>query len=316
MRRKDIGHWEHKHVFGQDEMMAGEKSTVVVAVMTAAMMVVEVAGGIAFGSMALLADGLHMASHAVALGINVLAYVYTRRHAADKRFSFGTGKVNALGGFTGAILLGVVAAFMVWESAARLIQPVSIAFNEAILIAVIGFIVNGVSVFILNVKAEEYRQGHEHEGGMRRHAGHHDHNLRSAYLHVLADALTSVLAIAALLAAKYLGLIRMDALMGIVGAAVICRWAAGLLRQTSGVLLDKEGPERIRERIKEDIEREGDCRISDLHVWSVGPNIWSAIVSVVAMEPLEPQEYKKRIRAELGLEHVTVEAHRWREPHC
>ena len=216
--------WEHSHTFGQDVKRPGEIRTIFVIVITAIMMVVEVTAGAVFGSMALLADGLHMASHSVALGINVFAYIYARRHAHDARYSFGTGKVNTLGGYTGAVLLAGFSLVMAWESVARFFSPTAIAFNEAIFVAVIGLIVNGVSVFILgehrHPEAHEdlvedlEEHGHYHD----EHYHHHDHNLVSAYLHVLADALTSLLAIFALLAAKYFGLVWADPAMGVVGA--------------------------------------------------------------------------------------------------
>lgn len=234
MHGKSLEFWQHSHSFGQEKKQDSEHRTGIVVAMTVAMMVVEIAAGIIFGSMALLADGLHMASHAVALSINVFAYVYARRHAHDKRFSFGTGKVNALGGFTGAILLGVVALIMAWESAKRIVSPVEISFNQAIFVAVIGLVVNGISVWILNVKHDH----HDHDDYAHDHHHHHDHNLRSAYLHVLADALTSVLAIFALFMAKYFGLNWMDPVMGILGAILVSRWSLGLLRSTSHTLLD------------------------------------------------------------------------------
>ena len=254
------------------------------------MMVVEITAGSIFGSMALLADGLHMASHAVALTINAFAYIYARHHAQDIKYSFGTGKVNALGGFTGAVLLAIFALMMIWESVERIIYPVGIAYNPAIFVAILGLIVNGTSVFIL---------GH-----------HHDHNLRAAYLHVLADALTSLLAIVALLVAKYIGLVWMDPLMGIVGAVLVSRWSLGLLRTTSAVLLDNQGPEHLQLKITQCIE-DDDNRITDLHLWSIGPNIYSVIISVVARTPQPPEYYKELIPSSLGLVHLTVEVHEW-----
>jgi cation diffusion facilitator family transporter len=251
--------------------------------------------------MALLADGLHMASHALALGINAFAYVYARRHAHDIRYNFGTGKVNALGGFSGAILLALFACLMVWESVYRFIQPVEIIYNQAIIVAVLGLVVNGICVFILG--------GGEHEHSNKEHPHHHDHNLRSAYLHVMADALTSVLAIVALLVAKYFGFVWMDPAMGIVGAILVARWSIGLLHATSYVLLDRQGPERISQRIKERIEKDGDSRIVDLHLWSIGPNLYSAIISIVAHSPATPDEYKARIPKDFGIEHISIEIH-------
>lgn len=273
------------------------------------MMLAEVAAGIVFGSMALLADGLHMASHATALVINLYAYVYARRHAHDARYSFGTGKINALGGFSGATLLAVFALMMVWGSVERIFHPVRIAFDQAIFVAVIGLIVNGASVFLLGHPDDR----HEHEEG--RHDHHHDHdhehdhNLKSAYFHVLADALTSVLAIAALLVAKYIGFIWIDPLMGILGAILVCRWSIGLLRSTSAILLDRQS-ETIKTRVKQSIEAAGDSRVADLHVWALGPSIYGVVLSVVSHEPKSPQHYKQLLPSDLGLVHVTVEIHR------
>ncbi|MBW2604885.1 MAG: CDF family Co(II)/Ni(II) efflux transporter DmeF [Deltaproteobacteria bacterium] len=291
--------WQHGHGFGQDQKRPGEVRTIIVIAITGAMMVVEIATGILFGSMALLADGLHMASHAAALSINVLAYIYARRYAHDHRYTFGTGKVNALGGFTGAILLAFFALIMAWESIKRFVYPVEIAFNQAIFVAVLGLIVNGVSVFILG-----YHHDHQHRDGDDR-----DHNLKAAYLHVLADALTSCLAIFALLTAKYLGLIWMDPFMGIVGAILVSRWSFGLIRDAGGVLLDKRGSEEIITKIKNCIEKDESNRISDLHLWSVGPNINAVIITVVTSDPKPAEHYKRLIPSDLNLVHVTVEVH-------
>lgn len=307
MEQKKLEAWQHDHTFNQDQEKAGEKRTLLVVVITAVMMIVEIIAGLVFGSMALFADGLHMASHALALSINVFAYIYARRNAADERFSFGTGKVNSLGGFTGAILLGVVAAVMVFESAKRLIHPVTITYDQAIFVAVIGLVVNGLSIFILDHK-HEHHHDHEHHGEHgHHHDHHHDHNLRSAYIHVAADALTSVLAIAALLAGKYFGLVWVDAVMGIVGAALVLKWSASLLKVTSHVLLDKQGPEAIQNELKKQIESDGDSHITDLHVWAVGPKIYSAIVAVTARNPKQPEEYKRLVSSGLGVVHLTVE---------
>jgi cation diffusion facilitator family transporter len=297
--------WQHGHGFGQDQKRPGEVRTIIVIGITGTMMVVEIAAGILFGSMALLADGLHMTSHAVALSINVFAYIYARRHAHDERYTFGTGKVNSLGGFTGAILLAFFALIMAWESIKRFVYPVEIAFNQAIFVAVLGLIVNGASVFIL-----DYR--HEHKHNERDdHNHHHDHNLKAAYLHVLADALTSLLAIFALLTAKYLGFIWMDPFMGIVGAVLVSRWSFGLIYDTSGVLLDKRGSEIIRTTIKKCIENDEGIRISDLHLWSVGPNIYAAIITVVTNDPKPAEHYKQLIPSDLNLVHVTVEVQQY-----
>ena len=315
MHTGNLTNWQHSHVSGQDRRRPGERRTLAVISITGLMMLVEIAAGLLYGSMALLADGLHMASHAVALGINAFAYVYARRHAHDPRFSFGTGKVNALGGFTGAVLLALFALIMAGESFERLLSPVSIAYNQAIAVAIVGLLVNGGSVFILGVQHDhsEHDTG-ENDQQDHHHSHEHDHNLRSAYLHVLADALTSILAIFALLAAKYLGLTWMDPLMGVVGAVLVARWSLGLLRGTSDVLLDKQGPGSIQRSIREGIERDGDSRVVDLHVWSIGPGVYSAIISVVAHAPRSPDWYKATIPSGLRLEHVTVEVQQCVEP--
>ncbi|MBI5874162.1 MAG: CDF family Co(II)/Ni(II) efflux transporter DmeF [Candidatus Omnitrophica bacterium] len=314
MHNKDIRPWQHSHVFGQDKKSLGERRTLIVTIITAVMMIAEILAGIIFGSMALLADGLHMASHATALSINTFAYRYARRHANDKSFNFGTGKVNTLGGFTGAILLGFFALFMAWESAKRMFAPVGIAFKQAIFVAVVGLIINIASVFILDIRKKGHHShdddSHEHFEHQHDDDHHHDHNLQSAYLHVLADALTSVLAIAALLSAKYFGLIWMDPLMGMIGGIMVFRWSLGLLRATSFVLLDKAGSEHIQNKIKESIETDGDSRVADLHLWSVGPGVYGAIISIVACKPLETEQYKKLIHSNLGLAHVTIEIRR------
>ena len=308
--------WRHFHSFGQEEKRPGESRTIIVIIITGAMMVVEVAGGILFGSMALLADGMHMASHAAALTINALAYVYARRHAHDPRYSFGTGKVNALGGFTGAVLLLLFALAMAWESSVRFIHPVEIAFNQAIFVAVLGLGVNGISVWILRGETpsmEEHEhsvlQGKEHKEHPL-HKGGGDQNLRSAYLHVLADAVTSLLAIFALLTAKYFGMVWMDPLMGIVGAALVSRWSFQLLGVTSSILLDRQGPEGLRQQIRRSIEGEKGNFVADLHLWSIGPQIYGLELLIVAEDPKPPAHYKHLIPRDLGIVHVTVEVHR------
>lgn len=300
MHRDTITTWEHDHAFGQEVVREGERRTWWVILLTSGMMVVEVTAGLAYGSMALLADGLHMASHAGALGIAAGGYAYARRYAFDRRFSFGTGKVNALAGFAGALVLLLFAVVMAVESVGRFVDPVAIAFDEAILVAVVGLVVNGVSVVLLDVHHDAQGEGvHEH--------AHHDHNLRSAYLHVLADALTSVLAIFALLCGKYLGLSWMDPAMGIVGAALVTRWSVGLLRATSGVLLDAQAPDELCRSVAEAMEAEAGDRVSDLHVWSIGPGIYAAIVSVVTDNPACASRFKERLRDDSRIRHLSVE---------
>jgi len=290
----------HSHAFGQDRKRPGEARTLIVIGITAAMMVVEIAAGIVYGSMALLADGLHMASHAVALGINAFAYVYARSRAHDDGFSFGTGKVNTLGGYTGAVLLAGFAVIMASESLHRFITPVPIAFNQAILVAVLGLVVNGVSVLILG--HHDHRHDHDHHH-------HHDHNLVSAYLHVLADALTSLLAIFALLTAKYFGFIWADPLMGIVGAILVARWSVGLLRSTSAILLDRQGPDELQNTLRDQFEREPGTRVVDLHLWAIGPQMYSLAVALVADNPAPPDHYKAMIPEDIGIMHSLIEVH-------
>ncbi len=312
MHNNNLAHWQHDHTFGQDRRLPGEARTLIVIAITAIMMVVEIFAGIYFGSMALLADGLHMASHTVALGISAFAYAYARRHARNRTFSFGTGKVNALGGFTGAVLLAVFALYMGFESITRLLNPVEIAFNQAIIVAVLGLLVNGASVFILDVHDHDHGHGHghghhhSHDHAEHQHK-HTDHNLKSAYLHVMADALTSLLAIVALLCAKYFGWIWMDPMMGIVGAVLVARWSWGLLGTTAAVLLDHQAPEPVQNTIREAIENDGDSRVTDLHVWSIGPGIYSAQVALVAHHPVAASEYRQRIPESTGVVHTSIE---------
>ena len=298
-----MSRWRHSHAFGQDKKQSGEFRTFIVIAITSSMMLVEIVAGLAFGSMALLADGLHMGSHTIALSINAFAYVYARRNANNERYSFGTGKVNTLGGYTGAILLAVVASMMAWESVERLIAPISIAFNQAIIVAVLGLVVNGASVFILGIN-----QGHGHEHEHHRH----DHNLRSAYFHVLADAITSLLAIFALLVGKYFGAVWMDSVMGVVGAALVARWSLGLLKSTGVILLDQQSSKETQDSIRNTIEND-DNRIVDLHLWAVGPDIYSAVISIVSRSPQQPEYYKSLLANDLTLDHVSIEVHEYEE---
>ena len=298
-----MSRWRHSHAFGQDKKQSGEFRTFIVIAITSSMMLVEIVAGLAFGSMALLADGLHMGSHTIALSINAFAYVYARHNANNERYSFGTGKVNTLGGYTGAILLAVVASMMAWESVERLIAPISIAFNQAIIVAVLGLVVNGASVFILGIN-----QGHGHEHEHHRH----DHNLRSAYFHVLADAITSLLAIFALLVGKYFGAVWMDSVMGVVGAALVARWSLGLLKSTGVILLDQQSSKETQDSIRKKIEND-DNRIVDLHLWAVGPDIYSAVISIVSRSPQQPEYYKSLLANDLTLDHVSIEVHEYEE---
>ena len=311
MHTHSLDRWKHDHTFGQDQPTTAERRTLLVVALTAATMVAEVVGGLWTSSMALLADGVHMASHTLALGIGAFAYVYARRHARDPRYSFGIGKVNALGGFTGALLLAVVALGMGWESVSRLVEPGAIAYDEAIPVAILGLAVNVASVFILaGRRGHDHGHHHGHGHGDHHHA-HGDHTLRSAYLHVLTDALTSVLAIVALLGAKHMEAPWLDPVMGMVGALLVANWSRGLLAQTTRVLLDRQAPDAVSDGVRNALEL-GDDRIADLHVWSIGPGIYAAVVSLVSHAPLPPEEYHARIPAELAVRHVSVEVHRCR----
>jgi cation diffusion facilitator family transporter len=303
MHTNTMHQWQHDHIFGQDQVRPGERRTLWVIFITATMMVVEITTGLAYGSMALLADGLHMGSHTAALGITTIAYVYTRRCAADSRFCFGTGKVNAFAGYTSAVLLALFALLMAWESVSRLFNPVEIAFNQAIVVAVLGLIVNGASMIMLG--------GHHHDHDHQHSHAQTDHNLRAAYFHVLADALTSLLAIFALLAGKFLGLNWMDPAMGIVGAILVARWSLGLIRDTSGILLDHQAPAAMLEAARAGIEGINDNRITDLHIWCIGPGIYSATIAVVSETPRPPEYYKSLIPRDLGIVHTIIEVH-----HC
>ena len=295
----------HSHNFLGHAHDTHERRTRYVVVLTAAMMVIEIAAGWLTGSMALLADGLHMATHAGALGVAALAYAFARRHAEDRRFTFGTGKVGDLAGFASALVLALIALGIGVESFQRLFAPTQVAYAEALWIAVLGLGVNLASAWLLG--GHHHGHGHDHIGHDHDHA-HQDHNLRSAYFHVLADALTSVLAIAALLAGLYLGWRWMDAAMGIVGAAVIARWSWGLLRDTGAVLVDASPNTGLEAEIREAIE-DADTRIVDLHVWRVGPGRYAAIVSLIADAPLAPAAYAARVTIHEELVHVTIEAH-------
>lgn len=297
--------WQHSHDFSVDRHQA-EKNTKIVLLLTAVTMVAEIVAGTAFGSMALLADGWHMATHVAAFGIAVFAYRYARSHANNPKYTFGTGKVNVLGGFTSAVALAVIAFFMAIESSARLFQPQTIHFNEAIYVAIIGLAINLASAVLL-------RDGHHHSHDLShdRSHSHHDSNLRAAYIHVLADALTSVLAIIALFSGKFLGWIWLDAIMGLVGALVIAKWSYGLIGETGLVLLDGSVDKRVKLAIVEAIERDADNRITDLHVWNLSQNHLAATIALVTHYPQQPEYYKNLLSHISSLSHVIVEVN-----HC
>jgi len=322
MHDHDIGRWTHEHVFLGAHHARNEARTWTVVAITAVMMVAEIAGGSLFGSMALTADGWHMSTHAAALGVAGWAYLYARRHARDPRYAFGTGKVGELAAFTSAVVLAIVALLIAYESVLRLLHPVAIAYGEAMAVAAMGLAVNVVSAWLLSDDHAHHHHGHGHDHGDAHHDHHHDHthhdhdhhhhrdlNLRAAYLHVLADAATSVLAIASLGLGWTLGWTAVDPLVGIVGAAVILSWSVSLIRDAAAVLLDRVPANNLDDRIRHAVEIDGD-RVCDLHVWRLGPGHHAAIVSVVTDRPQDPSAYKRRIARLRGLSHVTVEVHR------
>lgn len=337
MHTHDLSEWRHDHAFDSGNL-AGERGTRLVMWITATMMAVEITAGWAFNSMALLADGLHMSSHAVAIGLSAFAYAAARRHAADPRYAFGTWKIEVLGGFASAIFLLLVAAMMVYGSIERLIRPEPIQYREAMLIAVVGLVVNIVCVRILghahdhgHHHGHHHGQGHppvHHDHGHARHehsqsAGHshdsdhghhHDLNLRSAYLHVMADAATSVAAIVALAGGWLWGWSWLDPVMGIVGAAVVAVWAKGLISETSKVLLDREMDHPVVQEIRDVIADRGvesETVITDLHVWRVGKVTYSCALGLVTHdERLTPNQVRQWLSIHEEIVHSTIEIHR------
>ncbi len=287
---------------------AAERSTRRVILLAAAMMVAEILAGWRFHSMALLADGWHMGTHVVAFMITAAAYALARRHRGSRDFSFGTGKIDVLGGYTSAILLGLVAAFIALESAARLFEPLAIHYAESIAVGLVGLCVNVLSALML-------REGHAHGHALGHGHGHggEDLNLKAAYVHVLADAVTSVLAISALLAGRYLGWAWMDPVMGLAGSVVVAQWAWGLLRDTSAILLDRTPRTDLPEEIRRAVAAEPDAAITDLHVWQVGVGQFAAIVAIVAREPKSPEYYRGLFAIHEELRHVTVEVSSYSE---
>jgi cation diffusion facilitator family transporter len=302
MHSHSIDQWTHDHVFLGEKHADNERRTWFVVALTVVMMVGEIVAGSMFGSMALLADGWHMATHAAALGIAALAYLFARQQARNSRFSFGTGKFGDLAAFSSAIILGLIAIQVAYESAVRLAHPVPIAYGEAISIAVLGLVVNLVSAWLLRDNHDHHHgHGHSHD-----HHHHHDNNLRAAYVHVLADAATSVLAIAALVIAMYAQWTWADPLVGIIGSLVIASWAYGLIRDSGAVLLDVCADKDLEAVIRERLETKGD-RVTDLHLWQLGPGHRAAVISVISDHPLPPATYKRRLGGLKSLCHVTVE---------
>lgn len=299
MHDHSLDGFTHPHVYLGRHHAANERRTLLVVALTAAMMIAEIGGGVMFGSMALIADGLHMSTHAAALGIAALAYVCARRYANDPRLAFGTGKFGDLAAFASGLALALVALLIAYESVTRLIHPRGIAYDEALAIAVLGLSINLASAWLLrdaDHRDRHHRHGHDDA----------DHNLRAAYVHVLADAATSLLAIGGLLLARNFGLVFMDPAVGLIGMGVILSWSYGLLRDSGSVLLDVTPDDHLREAIKARLETDGDF-VSDLHLWRLGPGHRAAVISIVSDHPKSPQEHKARLTDLPGLSHVTVE---------
>src|SRR2546421_10738360 len=308
MHRTDHSRFRRPHDFVPDFSHAERRTRIVIAV-TAAMMVIEIAVGLMSHSMALLADGWHMSTHVIAFLITAVAYYFARTQAGNGRFSFGTGKIGVLGGFTSAVVLSIVAFLMAGESVHRLFVPLEIHFNEAIGIACIGLLVNLGCAVLLADRHHESGSGSSHR---------EDLNLRAAYLHVLADAFTSVLAITALTGGKFFGWAWLDPVVGIVGSGVVFSWAYTLLRDTSGILLDRTpASSDLPDQIRRAVESDGDSLVADLHVWQVGTGKFAAIVSIVAHQPKSSDEYRDLLREHEELVHLTIETQHCREhePH-
>ena len=314
MHSHSLDPWTHDHVFLGPKHDRNERRTWFVVALTAVMMVGEIAAGSLFGSMALLADGWHMATHAAALGIAAAAYLFARQHARNSRFAFGTGKFGDLAAFSSAIILSLIAVQIFYESVIRLVHPVAIAYGEAIAVAALGLGVNLVSAWLLRDSHDHDHHGHGHSHGGSHDSSHgsslghrhHDNNLRAAYIHVLADAATSVLAIAALVIAMYSQWVWADPAVGIIGSLVIASWAFGLIRDSGAVLLDVSVDKNLEAVIRDRLETRGD-RVIDLHLWQVGPGHRAAVISVLSDDPLPSATYKRRLGGLRGLSHVTIE---------
>jgi cation diffusion facilitator family transporter len=311
MHNEQIELWQHQHIFNVNKK-AIEKRTLIVVIITLITMVAEILFGWISNSMALLADGWHMGTHAFALGISLISYIAARKYAKDETFTFGTWKIEILGAYTSAIVLGLVGLIMIYSSVERMMNPLPIYYNQALFVAILGLSINLVCAVILN------HGGHAHEHENRHHEEdehlhhHEDLNLKSAYLHVVADALTSVLAITALLGAKYFSINWLDPLMGVVGAGLIIHWSLSLLKDTGSILLERETDNPIVDEIKKEIESDGDSKICDLHIWKVAQNKYACIVSLVTARNISIEEYKERLNNMHELAHITIEVNECR----
>lgn len=300
---------------------SNERRTLLVVLLTGITMAVEIIAGHLTGSMALLADGWHMGTHAFALGISYVAYLLARKHKHSEFFTFGTGKFGVLAGYTSALFLAIAAIWMIAESVNRIINPVQIAFTEAIWVTFVGLIVNLASVLILHQSDHHHHdQLHDHDHGhLHKHShknGEDDHNYRAAYLHVIADTLTSVFALVALLAGRYLGLTFLDPVMGIVGGILISRWAYLLIKATGLILLDGGVDHTIKDAVLKLVEGDNESKVADLHVWRVGSKDVALIVSVVTGAKRKAEEYQTRLKALPNLAHVSIEVHPCDDPNC
>ena len=337
MHRHDLTAWQHSHDFTTGAEQVAEQRTRWVVYLTLATMLVELTAGWLTGSMALLADGWHMGSHAAALGLSVFAYGFARRHAQDARFCFGTGKVSPLAGYSSALLLGAGALWLLAESVNRLLHPVHIQYGDAIGVAVLGLAVNLASAWLLAGAHEHHSHGRVHQGSMHGHAhereshdndndndnehtaagqGHKDHNLRAAYLHVIADALTSLLAIVALTAGLLVGWAFLDPLMGIAGGLLIGRWAWSLARDSALTLLDAEDHRATEAAIRRTLAAQDDLEVSDLHLWRIGAASHACILSLVTHEPRSLEFYKGLLANIPGIDHLTIEVQQCRAEGC
>ncbi len=294
--------FEHGHDYSHDHDQESERRTLAVALLTAAMMVVEIAAGLWWNSMALLADGWHMSTHAAALGIGYFGYRYARLHARDSSYSFGTGKVHALASYTSAAMLSFVAVWVLADSLWTLWYPKLIQFNWSLIVAAIGLVVNLLSVKLLAGGGHGHSHNHDHS-----HA--HDMNRNAAYAHVVVDSMTSVLAIVALLAGKYLGWVWLDPVVGVAGAIIIGQWSWQLLRQAMPMLLDRIPDEGLGQKLRDVLEDDGDTRIADLHLWQVAPGRKAAIISVVNHKGQRVEDYRARLKA-FGFDHLSIEINR------